>query len=591
MVNNIQLSYLGQDFASFNDSFINTLKAMYPTTWRDFSEGSTGQALLDILAGSSDMLSFYLNRLFNELDPDRAVQKESAYRMARILGYKIPNKAASLVEQSFYINVPAEYSTGIPLPNYQYAPILKRGSRILANNGTKFETLYDIDFTTATGSDAYRPSQVNSATGVVEYFALQSAVLALSAETKKKTFNINDFVRYRKLVIDDADSIDIYDTIDVSGNRWYEVEYLPQDTVFEASVNTNYDSTLVPYVLKLKRVPRRFVKDFDHNTGYMSMNFGSGKESTDDDTIVPNTSEMSIPLYGKPYFAGVSIDPQRLVNSKTLGIAPSNTVLDVFYRAGGGASSVVPSNTIKKVDNALIEFKYTGLDDNIKSGVITSLATNNAQPSQGGRDEQTLFEIKQYAKANFAAQDRCVTADDYVARLFSLPSVFGSISKANISKNCRSPNIVDISVLSYDSNKNYSEPTDTLKQNMKTYLKKYNMLTDTVYMSTANVINFVINFRIVANPNSNRNTILALCMNFFKGYFNKDIRGIGEPIIKSEVIRGLQNIDGVYSVGSIIYTFTDSSIIDSEDSGIITCPSGSIFELANVSTDIIGVIL
>ncbi len=591
MVNNIQLSYLGQDFASFNDSFINTLKAYYPSTWRDFSESSTSQALLDILAGSSDMLSFYLSRVFNELDPDRAIQKESVYRMARILGYKIPNKAASLVEQSFYINVPAEYSTGIPLPNYQYAPILKRGSRILANNGTKFETLYDIDFTTATGSDAYRPSQVNSATGVVEYFALQSAVLALSAETKKKTFNINDFVRYRKLVIDDADSIDIYDTIDVSGNRWYEVEYLPQDTVFEASVNTNYDSTLVPYVLKLKRVPRRFVKDFDHNTGYMSMNFGSGKESTDDDTIVPNTSEMSIPLYGKPYFAGVSIDPQRLVNSKTLGIAPSNTVLDVFYRAGGGASSVVPSNTIKKVDNALIEFKYTGLDDNIKSGVITSLATNNAQPSQGGRDEQTLFEIKQYAKANFAAQDRCVTADDYVARLFSLPSIFGSVCKANISKNCRSPNIVDISVLSYDSNKNYSEPTDTLKQNMKTYLKKYNMLTDTVYMSTANVINFVINFRVVANPNSNRNTILALCMNFFKGYFNKDIRGIGEPIIKSEVIRGLQDIDGVYSVGSIIYTFTDSSIIDSEDSGIITCPSGSIFELANISTDIIGVIL
>jgi hypothetical protein len=589
MVNNIQLSYLGQDFASFNDSFINTLKAYYPSTWRDFSEGSTSQALLDILAGSSDMLSFYLNRVFNELDPDRAIQKESAYRMARILGYKIPNKAASLVEQSFYINVPAEYSTGIPLPNYQYAPVLKRGSRILANNGTKFETLYDIDFTTATGSDAYRPSQVNSATGVVEYFALQSAVLALSAETKKKTFNINDFVRYRKLVIDDADSIDIYDTIDVSGNRWYEVEYLPQDTVFEASVNTNYDSTLVPYVLKLKRVPRRFVKDFDHNTGYMSMNFGSGKESTDDDTIVPNTSEMSIPLYGKPYFAGVSIDPQRLVNSKTLGIAPSNTVLDVFYRAGGGASSVVPSNTIKKVDNALIEFKYTGLDDNIKSSVIISLATNNAQPSQGGRDEQTIFEIKQYAKANFAAQNRCVTADDYIGRIFSLPSSFGSVCKANVNKNCRSPNIVDISVLSYDSNKNYSEPTDTLKQNMKTYLKKYNMLTDTVYMSTANVIGMTINFEIVAQPNVNRQTILALCMNFFRGYFNKDQRGIAEPIIKSEVIRGLQNIEGVYSVGSITYTFTNSSVVD--DHGIIYCPNSSIFEVLNFSVDISGVIL
>lgn len=588
---NKQISYLGQDFASFNDGFLNFMRSYYPQSYSDFSAGSSGMMLTDLLAASGDMLSFYLSRVFNELDPDRAVQKESVYRMARILGYKPPLKAASLVDQTFYVNVPAIYTTGIPLPDYRYAFLLKRGSRILANNGTKFETLYDLDFSAATGSDSYRPSLVNTATGMVEYFALQRSVLALSAETKKKTFNINDFVRYRKLTVDDADCIDIFDTIDTSGNRWYQVDHLPQDTVFEASVNTNYDSSLVPYVLKLKRVPRRFVTEFDYNTGYISLNFGSGKEDTNDDTIVPNTSEMSIPLYGKPYFTGFSIDPQRLINSKTLGLAPYNTVLDVFYRAGGGASSVVPSNTIKKVDNALIEFRYSGLNDAIKSTVINSLQTNNDQPSQGGRDEQTLFEIKQYAKANFAAQDRCVTADDYIARIFSMPSIMGSICKAQIKKNCRSSNIIDMSVLAYDENKNYAEPTDTLKQNMKVYLKKYAMLTDTVYLSTSNVINFTMSFKVVAQPNANRNSVLALCLNFITGYFDRSVRGIGEPIKKSEVVKGLQGLDGVYSVGSITYSFTDSSIIDSEDSGLISCPDGSIFQLADPLRNISGVIL
>jgi len=587
MVNNIQLSYLGQDFASFNESFVNILKAYYPSTWRDFSEGSTSQALLDVLAASSDMLSFYLNRVINELDIDLAVQKESVYKIAKMLGYKPPLKAASLVDQTFYISVPAEYSTGIPLPNYQYAPIVKRGSTVLANNGTKFETLYDVDFSKATGSDSYQA--INSSTGVIEYFALQRSTLAVSAQTKKKTFNINDFIRYRKLIIDDADTIDINDVIDISGNKWYQVDYLSQDTVFEASVNTDYDSTLVPYVLKLRRVPRRFVTEFDYNTGYLSLNFGSGKEETDDDTIIPNTAEISIPLYGKSYFSGYSIDPQKLVNSKTMGIAPYNTVLDVYYRSGGGASSVVPSNTIRKVDNAIVEFRYTGLNDATKSAAINSISTNNAQPSQGGRDELTLFEIKQFAKANFAAQDRCVTADDYIMRLFSMPSIAGSICKAQIQKNCRSSNVVDISMLTYDENGNYSEPTETLKKNLRTYLKRYAMLTDTIYMSAADIINFTVSFKVIAEPNTNRQTILALCLNFLRGYFDKSIRNIGEPIIKSEIIQGLQNIDGVYSVADVTYRFTNSSIV--EDNGIYYCPDFSIFQLTNDVSSISGVIL
>jgi hypothetical protein len=586
---NKEIKYLAADFASFTTQFQQFLKAYFPNSWRDFSDASTGQALIEILAYSSDILNFFISRTANELLLDNAVQKESVYAIARSLGYRPQKKACSLVDQTVYVQVPAEYLTGVPLPDYRYAFIFKRGSSILAQNGTIFETLYNIDFSQATGSDSYIPSQVNSATSQVEWFSLKRNTLALSAQTKLKSFSITDFSRFRKLTIDDTDSIDIFDVIDNQSNRWYEVDYLTQNTIFEASVNTNYDNTLVPYVMKLKKVPRRFVTEFDYSTGYISLTFGSGKEDLDDSVLIPNISEVSIPLYGKEYFSDFSIDPQNFLNTKTLGLSPYNTILNVYYRSGGGASSVVKANDISKIDKATYEWKYTGLNSTIQNQVVNSLSTTNLEPSIGGRDEDTIFEIKQKTKSFFAAQSRCVTREDYQIRLLSMPTIFGSFCKVNVKKSCRSTNAIEIVVLCYDENGNYSDPSDTLVKNAKTYLQKYALLTDNVFIRPANVVNFTINYVIICNENANRNTVLALCTNSLVAYFDKNQMQINQPIIRSDIVKVLQSITGVYSVSSLDFTFTDTSV--KEENGIFKVPNeDSIFEIDNFATDIAGIV-
>lgn len=585
-----EIKYLAADFDSFVTQFQSFIKAYFPSSYKDFSDSSTGQMLLEVLANGSDILNFYLNRSVNELLLDNAVQKESILAIAKALGYKPKKRACSLTEQTVYVQVPAVYDTGIALPDYRYALIFKRGSSLLAQNGTYHETLYNIDFSHSTGSDMFAPSQVNSATSRVEWFSLKGTSLVMSAQTKLKSFSLTDFIRYRKLTIDDPESVDIFDVIDNNGNRWYEVDYLTQDTVFESSVNTNYDNTLVPYVMKLKKVPRRFITEFDYNTNYINMVFGSGREDIDDNVLIPNISEVSIPLYGKEYFSDFSIDPQNFLNTKTLGLSPYNVVLNVYYRAGGGANSVVKAGDISKIDKALYEWKYTGLSSTIQNQVINSLATTNLQPSIGGRDEETTFETKQRVKAFFAAQSRCVTREDYQIRLLSMPTIFGSFCKVNVKKDCLASNTIEIVVLCYDENGNYCDPTDTLVKNAKTYLQKYALLTDNVFIRPANVVNFTIEYVIICNENANRNTVLALCTNALIAYFNKDKMSINQPIVKSDVIRILQNINGVYSVSSLGFTFTNSSI--SEENGIFYAPSDdSIFEIDNFSTDIAGMVV
>ena len=93
-------------------------------------------------------------------------------------------------------------------------------------------------------------------------------------------------------------------------------------------------------------------------------------------------------------------------------------------------------------------------------------------------------------------KQRNVTADDYLVRALSMPSKFGTISKALTQKpDATSANTtLDIFVLSQDINSNLSTASNTLKQNLKTYLNQYRMIGDTISIKDAFIINIGIDF-------------------------------------------------------------------------------------------------
>ena len=86
----------------------------------------------------------------------------------------------------------------------------------------------------------------------------------------------------------------IVDIIDSDGNKWYEVDYLGQELVFDGIRNTNindpntYLDTDTPYLLQTKSVETRFATRFLSNTK-LQLQFGVGNPNSTTEEIIPNS--------------------------------------------------------------------------------------------------------------------------------------------------------------------------------------------------------------------------------------------------------------------------------------------------------------
>ena len=113
-------------------------------------------------------------------------------------------------------------------------------------------------------------------------------------------------------------------------------------------------------------------------------------------------------------------------------------------------------------------------------------------PARGGSIGETIEEIRQRAKAYFASQNRCVTQEDYEARVLAMPAKFGNIAKVLVSRNTDTTidtagqdddnplNNINIFTLSYDNNKHLTRVGDDspLLVNLKNYLDQFRIMTD-----------------------------------------------------------------------------------------------------------------
>mgnify|MGYP003658235275 CR=1 FL=1 len=68
-------------------------------------------------------------------------------------------------------------------------------------------------------------------------------------------------------------------------------------------------------------------------------------------------------------------------------------------------------------------------------------------------------------------------------------------------------------VLGYDANKNITTTNNAVKENLKTYLSQYRMLTDSINLRNAFVVNIQVNFDIIPLRDRNANEVLLKCVN------------------------------------------------------------------------------
>ena len=100
------------------------------------------------------------------------------------------------------------------------------------------------------------------------------------------------------------------------------------------------------------------------------------------------------------------------------------------------------------------------------------ISISNPDPASGGTDGQTVSDIKENAKGYFATQLRCVTKDDYIARILNLPAKFGNIAKAYVER-AEDRNTLRIRTLSYNQNRQLVQTPLLVFNNLRTYIVYY----------------------------------------------------------------------------------------------------------------------
>ena len=569
------IQYLNKDFDTLKQKLIEFAEIYYPSTYNDFSEESAGMMLIEMASYVGDVLSFYTDNQVQENYIQFAKQRDNLLTLAYSMGYAPQVTNASTVDIEIFQTIPATTARGTVQPDWNYAMIIEEGVQLQSSNNTSifFYVEDKIDFTISGSAD---PTDISvystNANNQPSFYLLKKAAKAVSGNLQTTTFAFTTPQKFATNTITDTNIIDIIKVTDSDGNRWYEVPYLAQETIFNPTANIasndpnlyQYNDT-TPYLLKIDKVPRRFISRFKSNNT-LEIQFGPGVSSNPDEEIIPNSDNIGLGLpYGVDKLT-TAYDPANFLYTKTYGLAPSNVTLTVEYLTGGGAASNVPAQSLTILTSGNTTFFGNNLDSTLQSTVQQSLAFNNLKPATGGGNGDTNEDIRLNSLAQYPTQLRTVTKDDYMIRALSLPSKYGVVYKTYITQESDilnnnttsfsdyNDNTLALYILSKNNNGLLTLADPALKQNLKTYLAEYRMVTDAVAIKDAFIINLGVEFDVIMLPNFNNRIILNNCINALKIFFNTDKWQINQPILINSVRNVLDTVEGVQTIKNLTIT-------------------------------------
>ena len=588
----MRINYTNREFASIREDLMQIAERFYPSTFQDFSEASFGSMMIDAVAYVGDQLNFYLDYNVNESFLDTSYSLQNIARHGRILGYKNPGRPSTYGEVALYIEVPAS-SHGLG-PDSDYIPVLKRGSRFNSGQGLSYLLTENIDF-----SDPKNPvvvSQVSDDTGSPTYYAIKSYGKVVSGKFNQQSFNVGPYEKYKKIKLKGGENIsEIISVVDTDGNKYFEVENMSQDLIYQEIPNNNYKNDNVPSVLKPMLVSRKFV--VVRTNGEIFLQFGSGEDSPNN--IIAEPQAVALDIFGKDYVTDTTFDPTRLSKNTNYGIVPTDTKLSVTFRMTNPINSNASVNSINKVSLPLFDFKnQERISNSVTAAVISSLEVTNETPITGDVTYPSPEEYKQRIFDTFPTQNRAVTQADYENVAYRMPAKFGSIKRCSTQKDPDSlKRNLNMYVISEDSFGKLIKTNATIKSNLKTWLNQYRMVNDTIDILDPYIINLGIEFSVATLPNANADSVIANSTALLKQRFSNTFF-IGEHFDITEIYSALKEIREVLDVlhvkvvnkVGIKYSNVQFSVNKNlSPSGTkLMCPKNAIFEIKFPEVDIKG---
>lgn len=548
------IKYLNKDFLDFKSGLVEFAKNYFPDSYNDFSETSPGMMLIELASYVGDVMSFYQDVQLQETFLPYSKNESTLYDLSYLTGYRPKVTSVSETEIEIRQTVGAVVSGSTYIPNWNQAAAIAENAQLVANTDKElsFITTRAVNFRLSSSFDPTQVllSQVDGG-GIPISFVIIKKVPVYSGEILTQTFTVGTVEKFLTLELDNVNIVNVLDINDSNGNKWYEVPYLGLDEVYVDTVNTGQDRSLSPNVLQTITSPYRFVSRVKSPT-ILEIQFGSGVAGTSDSGLIPDYRFVGEGTNSKISRIDTLYNPLNFLGNKAYGLAPNNTTITVRYVVGGGVLSNVDANTITRIKSATIT--TTGND----SSKLTTITVINPKPAIGGRDKDSVVELKQNIRQSFSEQLRAVTKQDYVVRALSMPAKYGNIAKAfvtqeNIHRGVQRENslAMDMYILCYNNNKHLVTASTTVRNNIKTYMSKYMMATDSLNILDAFVVNIGVLYDIVTRPGYSSRDVLDRCNRQLLSYFDTSNWNIGQSVSTSSIYTLLDKVEGVQTVQNI----------------------------------------
>ena len=587
----IPINYTSREYTSIRDDLLEIAERYYPDNFQDFSEASFGSLMIDAVAYVGDQLSFYLDYNVNESFLDTAYQYNNIIRHGRVLGYKSQGRASTYGQVTLYILAPAHATTLGPDENY--LPVLRRGARFVSDTGVNFLLTENVDF--ASPKNRVVVARTDGDTGAPTFYAIRAFGNVVSGVFEQEEIDVGTYERFKNVRLRAPNVSEIVSVTDSQGNEYFEVDYLAQDIIFKEIANRNFRDDNVPSVLQPMLVSRKFVTEFDRDG--VSLQFGSGNEAESNVLVEPQT--VALDIFGKDYVTDTTFDPSRLPSNQNYGISPSNTTLTVVYRTSNPLSSNISAGQLNSVGRAAFDYKdRSQLTSTTVLTVNNSLEVSNEKPIVGDVTYPNSDEIKQRIYDTFPTQNRAVTQTDYESICYRMPAKFGSIKRVSAQRdpNSQKRNI-NMYVISEDKFAKLIKTNDTIKNNLKTWLNNYRMISDTVDILDPYILNFGVNFIIKSKPGTNKFVTLEAALQALRVHFSRNYY-IGQQFSISDIYSALKEVPDVLDVlnvkviakNGVGYSPAEIDINDntSPDGDSIIIPRNAIVEVKFPEVDIVG---
>lgn len=438
-----QIDYTARDYTTIKAGLVKYVQTYFPNDYTDFTESGLGAVFLEMIAYVGDQLSFYLDRQVNEMFLPTAVQRESVLNLVNLIGYVPRSTSAAVAPIQMTLNIAQTDPTVVdPYTIFE------------DKDGNPWELLETItipagrvDTTTIAVTDEVL-GQGDGATTVYSFLTENdnlvntSVILKITIAAQQYIIQVNNDgtvpVPFGGTGLVDFDTGQITlnfvsgSAPDAAVNMLVSYTYNQNITAYQGTtkldvfssdgsadqmfVLSNSPVLIAPRVEEVEISPNP--NRFEVWVGDPSAPFGSGTGSkwtrVDSLATVGPTEEVYSIRFD---------DQNRLViefGDDGAGLIPPVGVnnLHVVYRVGGGVKG--------NVSAGFISSSVTGT-----AGLLAvTVGVSNYEAATGGRERESLNEIRINAPAFLKTNDTATTETDYDTLALFTRSGLGSITRA-----------------------------------------------------------------------------------------------------------------------------------------------------------------